>query len=167
MLASLVCVEYTGGRADASMLDGTVPFTNSINGQFDLASVNPAYFLEVSNMVQIAASNGIVMMLDPLETGGFLACALANGPAKCLAYGQYVGNFFKSFTNIVWMSGNDYNYDDPNIAAHDACMTNVAWGIKTTAPSQLQSVEVASDDRPRGRHGRCQLVAADELVAGL
>ncbi len=148
VLASLVCVQYTGGRSDASMLDGTVPFTNSINGQFDLALVNPAYFLEVSNMVQIAATNGLVMLLDPLETGGFLNCATTNGPAKCLAYGQFVGNFFKGFTNIVWMNGNDYEVDTPDFGPYDACITNVAWGIKTTAIDQLQSIEVSLSTAP-------------------
>ena len=148
VLGSLVCVQYTGGRADASMLDGTVPFTNSINGQFDLASVNPAYFLEVSNLVQIVNTNGMIAILDPLETGGFLNCALANGPAKCLAYGQYIGNFFKSFTNIIWLNGNDYASDDPNQAAHNAVVTNVAWGIHLTAPNQPQTIEQSPLESP-------------------
>src|SRR5260221_14778915 len=41
----LLCVPYTGGRADGSMLDGTLPFTKTLsNGEFDLSAPNKAYF---------------------------------------------------------------------------------------------------------------------------
>lgn len=148
VLSSLVCVAYTGGRADASTIGGIVPFTNSANGQFDLASINLTYFSGVSNVINMAATNGIVMFLAPLETGGFLQCGLTNGAAKCLTYGQFVGNYFKTFTNIVWFNGNDYHVDDSKIAQMDGCFTNVATGIHQNAPGQPQCVEVELASTP-------------------
>jgi hypothetical protein len=143
VMCSLISVPYTGGRSDGTMLNGTAPFTNYVNGQFDLAAVNPAYLSAVSNVVLMAATNGLILMIDPLDTGGLLACARTNGPAKCLAYGQMLGNYFGNFTNVVWQSGNDYNYDDPQIVADDACMTNIVWGIKITAPAQLHTANIS------------------------
>ena len=49
-----------------------------------------------------------MVMLDPLETAGWLHTALANGPARCRAYGQYLGNRYKDFPNIIWLNGNDF-----------------------------------------------------------
>src|SRR5882672_1352178 len=50
IMCSLISVPYTGGRWDGSMLDNILPFTNNINGQFDLTAINPAYFSAVSNV---------------------------------------------------------------------------------------------------------------------
>ena len=59
-------------------------------------------------MITIAANHGLLVLLDPAETGGWLTCLLHNGATACRAYGQYLGNRYKSFTNIVWLSGNDF-----------------------------------------------------------
>ncbi len=150
VLFSLVNVAYTAGPANAQLPDGTLPFTSTVNGVYDLTAENPAYFQEISNLLQIAAANGIVVMLDPLETGGWLSVAVANGPSRCLAYGEYVGNYFSHFTNVIWMNGNDYNCDDPNIVTNDECMTNVAYGIKLAAAGQTQSIEISSTNAPVG-----------------
>jgi hypothetical protein len=141
-LICLVAVAYTGGRSDGSTIGGIVPFTNSVNGQFDLASLNLNYFALASNYVTMAATNGIVVFLDPLETGGMLPIALTNGPAKCFAYGQFIGNWFKRFTNVAWMHGNDYHIDAPNVGYDDQCLTNIAWGIRTTATNHPQCIEL-------------------------
>ena len=134
---------YIGGSSSLTAQDGTPAFTGTANGQFDMATVNPAYFIEVSNLVYMCQTNGLIAIMDPLETGALVPMAQANGQAKCLAYGQWLGTFFGGFTNIIWMSGNDYGYNDPNIAAMDSVMTNIAYGIKTTVPNQIQSIETA------------------------
>ena len=78
---NLLCVGYTGGRPDGSLLDGTKPFTKTIPGTsyYDLTTPNEAYFAHVDEIIRMAATNGIVVMLDPLDTGGLLQTALANG----------------------------------------------------------------------------------------
>jgi hypothetical protein len=89
----------------------------------------------------MAATNGIVVMLDPIETGGWLATMLANGTANCQAYGQYLGNRYKNFPNIIWISGNDFqDWSNPN---DDAVVTAVALGIKSVDTNHLQTVELS------------------------
>jgi len=139
---NLLCNTYTGGRADGSLLDGTLPFTNTISSttNYDLTTVNENYFAYVDQIIRMAATNGIQVMLDPIETGGWLTTMLANGTINCRAYGQYLGNRYKNFPNIIWISGNDFqNWSDPN---NDAVATSVALGIKDKDTNHLQTVEL-------------------------
>ena len=48
-------------------------------------------------MINIAAANDIVVLLDPIETSGWLNILRTNGPTKAFAYGQYLGNRYKDF----------------------------------------------------------------------
>ncbi|MGD0500441.1 MAG: DUF4038 domain-containing protein [Bryobacteraceae bacterium] len=138
----LVCIRPIEGRRDASLLDGTKPFTALIPGTnfYDLTTPNEAYFAHVDEVVQMAAKDGIVMMINPLETAGWLPTALANGPERCRAYGRYVGNRYKGFANVMWMNGNDFQ--QYAVPANDAVMTAVALAIKEQAPKQIQTIEL-------------------------
>jgi hypothetical protein len=137
----LLCVPYTGGRADGSMLDGTLPFTATLSsGEFDLSTPNEAYFAHVDRIINMAATNGIQIMLDPLDTGGLTQTALDNGVTKCRAYGQYLGNRYKNFPNLIWLSGNDFQ--GWRTAANDAVITAVALGIRDNDTNHIQTVEL-------------------------
>ena len=127
----LLCVPYTGGRTDGSMLDGTLPFTATLsNGEFDLSTPNEAYFAHVDTIIRMAATNGLQIMLDPLDTGGLTQTALDNGVARCRAYGQYLGNRYKNFPNLIWQNGNDFQ--GWRTAADDAVITAIKhWVLKT------------------------------------
>lgn len=139
LLIDVVCTTYTAGPANASLLNGTLPFTNTISGgYYDLTTPNPTYFSYVDQIVNLCASNGIEVMLDPIETGGWLATMLANGTARCRAYGQYLGNRYRNFPNIIWNNGNDFqNWSTPT---NDAVATAVALGIKDYDTNHLQTV---------------------------
>ncbi len=138
----LLSVGYTGGRPDSSLLNGTKPFTNTIPGtsSYDLTTPNEAYFAYVDEVIRMAAANGIVVMLDPLDTGGMLQTALDNGSTRCRAYGRYLGNRYKNFPNLIWGSGNDYQ--SWSVAANDAVITSAALGIKEVDPNHLQTIEL-------------------------
>lgn len=137
----LLCVQYTGGRANGSLLDGTLPFTSTLaNGEFDLSAPNEAYFAYVDSIIRMAGTNGIQIMLDPLDTGGLTQTALDNGVAKCRAYGQYLGNRYKNFPNLIWLSGNDFQ--GWRTAANDAVITAIALGIRDNDTNHLQTVEL-------------------------
>ncbi len=88
----------------------------------------------------IAATNGIVLILNPLETAGFLKTALDNGSARCRAYGQYPGNRYQDFPNLIWMSGNDFQ--KWSVATNDEVMTSVALGIRDKDTNHLQTIEL-------------------------
>jgi hypothetical protein len=141
LIVSALVNTYINGQANAQLLNGTLPFTGTISGgYYDLTKPNPTYFAYVDEVVSLCASNGINVMFDPIETGGWLTTMLANGSNSCLSYGEYLGNRYKNFPNIIWMNGNDFQtWTTPT---NDAVVTAVAIGIKNEDPNHLQTVEL-------------------------
>ena len=126
---NLICNTYTGGRANGSMLDGTLPFTGTVpsTSSYDLGTPNEAYFAHADLIISMAASHGIQVFLDPIETGGWIGTMVDNGVTRCRDYGRYLGNRYRDYDNIVWMSGNDFQtWPDP---IHNEVARSVALGI--------------------------------------
>ncbi len=133
---NLLCDTYTGGRSDATTYDGIAPFATP----GDLSTPNEAYFQRADDMIRLAAQYGLNVLLDPIETGGWLSVLDSNGVSKDRAFGQYVGNRYKGFDNIVWLSGNDFQtWSTP---ADDAAVSAVALGIKDVDTRHIQTVEL-------------------------
>jgi hypothetical protein len=136
-----LCVTYTGGRANGSMLDGTTPFTGTLSGGYwDLTTPREAYWSHVDYIVQTAATNGIQVLLTPLDEGGLSDTALQNGTARCRQYGQFLGNRYKNYPNILWQDGNDFQLW--RTASYDAVITSIALGIRETSPNELHTIEL-------------------------
>jgi len=133
---------YVGGRSDSTLYDGAKPFTRMLPGTqfYDFNAPNEAYFAYVDEAVRMAATNGILVILGPLETGALLPLARANGADRCRAYGQYLGNRYKDFPNVAWISGSDYEHWD--VEANEAVTTAIALGIKDKDPNHLQTAEL-------------------------
>ena len=127
---NLLCTTYTGGRTDSSTFDGIVPFNARLSGSssYDLGTPNEAYFAHVDRILQLAAGHGLLVLLDPIETGGYLSTMVTNGVTSCRNYGRYLGTRYKDFDNILWMSGNDFQ--DWRNANYDAVVLEVARGIQ-------------------------------------
>jgi hypothetical protein len=147
---NLLCVKYTGCRDDGATFDGIEAFTTP----GDLSTPNPAYFERADAVIRLAASAGIVVFLDPIETGGWLDVLRHNGVAKARAYGRFLGQRYKGFANIVWFNGNDFktwrNRSD------DALVLAVANGIRSVDSEHIHTVELnpeptSSRDDPRWR----------------
>jgi hypothetical protein len=136
-----ICTTYTGGPANAQLLNGILPFTNTISGgYYDLTTPNPSYFSYLDTLIKVAATNGLEVELDPIETGGWLSTMVANGSNSCSVYGKYLGNRYKSFPNIIWASGNDFqNWSD---YSDDEVVLAVANGIKSEDTNHLQTIEL-------------------------
>ena len=84
---------------------GTIPSTSSYDLEaYPTRRSSPP----VDRLIALAARYDLQILLDPLETGSWLTTALDNGTTKCRNYGYYLGNRYRSFDNIVWMSGNDF-----------------------------------------------------------
>lgn len=139
---NLLCATYTGGRTNASTFDGIVPFTGTIPSKtsYDLTMTNEAYFARVDHILNLAAQHGIQVLLDPAETGSFLSVMRDNGTNKCRAYGQFLGNRYQNFPNIVWMSGNDFQ--SWRTAGDDAVVRAVALGIRDNDTRHLHTTEL-------------------------
>jgi hypothetical protein len=136
VLINLVCNSYTFCNSDGTTFDGIAPFTTAR----DLSTPNEAYFSKADQVIQLAANHGLVVLLNPLETGGWLGVARNNGAVKTNNYGRYVGNRYKRFKNIVWFFGNDFQ--TWRTASDDALILALAQGIKATDPNYLGTTEL-------------------------
>ncbi|PWT87108.1 MAG: hypothetical protein C5B58_00265, partial [Acidobacteria bacterium] len=132
---NLICAKYTGGRDDASTFDGIKPF----KAAEDFSQPNEDYFARCDRIIRIAAKYDTLVMLDPAETGSFLAVMQKNGVDKCRAFGRYLGKRYKPFDNILWFHGNDYAQDTPE---NDKLVTAVALGIKDEDDRHLHTIEI-------------------------
>src|SRR5262245_26643486 len=133
---NLLCAKYTGCRDDGTTFDGIKPFTTP----GDLSTPNPTYFARADAVIRFAAQAGMVVLLDPIETGGWLDVLRRNGLAKDRAYGRFLGRRYRTFKNIIWMSGNDFQTWSK--ASDDAVVLAVANGIRSADPRHLQTVEL-------------------------
>ena len=132
---NVLCASYTGCNGDGSTFDGIPPF----NVAGDLTTPNEAYFARVDAILRLAARYGFLVILDPAETGSWLAVLYANGEDHCRAYGRFLGQRYAGFDNIVWMHGNDYQDWGPD---NDPFTTAVARGIKDFDGRHLHTVEL-------------------------
>jgi len=132
----LLCNTYTGGRADGSTYDGIIPFTTP----GDFATPNAAYFSRVDDMIRLAAQYGITVFVDPVDTGGWMDALRSNGVSADRTFGQYLGNRYKNFDNIVWLNGNDFQ--TYGTSSDDAVVQAVALGIKDMDTRHIQTIEL-------------------------
>jgi hypothetical protein len=134
---NLLCIFTMGScNMEAKTFDGIVPFV--VPG--DIATPNPAYFQRVDDMLRIAADHGMVVLLDPIETISWLAVLRKNGKSKAFEYGQYLGNRYKDFPNIIWMHGNDLQ--SWRNATDDDLVQAVARGIRSIDANHIHTVEL-------------------------
>jgi hypothetical protein len=133
---NLLCRPGTGGRKDGATFDGILPFRSTD----DLSAPNEAYFARCDQMMDLAQQHGLLVILDPAETIDHLKILVANGPEKCREFGRYLGQRYKRFPNLLWMSGNDFQtWRD---AHSDEAALAVARGIHETDPEHLQTIEL-------------------------
>jgi Protein of unknown function (DUF4038)/Putative collagen-binding domain of a collagenase len=133
----LLCIFTFGScNREAKTFDGIVPFL--VPG--DIATPNPAYFQRVDDVLRIAADHGMVVLLDPIETISWLDILRKNGESKAFGYGQYLGNRYKDFPNIIWMHGNDFQ--SWRNAADDVVVRAVAHGIRSIDANHIHTVEL-------------------------
>ena len=142
ILVDALCTTYTGGNGNGTSYNGIAPFTSGNNpSNYDLSTPNPAYFAEVDALINLAATYNLAVVLDPIETGGWLVTLENNGPAKAYNYGVYLGTHYRGFANIVWQSGNDFQtwYTSPS---DNNLVHQVMLGIASADPNHLQTIEL-------------------------
>jgi Protein of unknown function (DUF4038)/Putative collagen-binding domain of a collagenase len=142
---------------DATTPDGLRPFNGYLAGgtdftHYDLSKPNEAYFVRLDHVLQLADKHHLLVFIDPIETIGWLPALRNNGMKVAYAYGQYLGKRYKSFANVAWLNGNDF--DNWTIPEDDRLVQEVSKGIRSMAPDQLQTVELhvrtsSSFDDPR------------------
>jgi hypothetical protein len=133
---NLLCAKYTGCNADGSTRDGVPPFRT----EGDLTTPNAAYFDRAAKVIEAARRAGILILLDPIETGGWLDVLRKNGQAAAKAYGRFLGRRFRAYPNIVWFNGNDFQtWHD---TSDDVLVHAVAEGIRSVDRTHIQTLEL-------------------------
>ena len=67
---------------------------------------------------------------------------MAHCAYKAFAFGQYLGNRYKNFPNIIWMHGNDFqSWQNAN---DDALVQAVARGIRSVDLNHIHTVELTA-----------------------
>jgi hypothetical protein len=112
---------------------GDAPFTGA-----PFTTPNEAYFAHADRVISAAAQRGIAVLLDPLYLGyacgdeGWCAEVQAASTSAMQQWGQYVGNRYKSFANVVWVVGGD---TDPTPVASK--VTAFVTGLTQADPTHL------------------------------
>jgi uncharacterized protein DUF4038/collagenase-like protein with putative collagen-binding domain len=133
---NLLCNDGTACNPDSTTFDGIAPFR--IRG--DISTPNPDYFARVDEVLRIAAAYKMVVLLNPIETIGWLRTLRQNGIVKARAYGEFLGNRYRQFPNIVWMYGNDFQtWQDTR---DRLLLQTVARGIRSADRVHLHTIEL-------------------------
>lgn len=101
----------------------------------DLSAPNDRYFDYAARVLRKAADYGMAVFLAPMYLGykhprnddGWFHEARLSGIEGCYKYGQYLGNRFAEFANLIWMMGGDRRPDGVQDEIH-----SLAMGIKET-----------------------------------
>lgn len=137
----IIANDQTGGRADASTFDGITPFTGTVGAVPDLTTPRATYWARMDTMLKMIADYGFLILLGQLETQGWLSTMVTNGTTRCNTYAQFVGNRYKNFQNIIWVSGNDFQNPD-NGGTNDLVVKAALDGVRTANPSAIQTIQL-------------------------
>lgn len=110
-----------------------------------ITTPNEAYFQHADWVIHKAADYGMQVLLCPMYTGydvginkatdgWYLALLNDNTVADCRWYGEWIGNRYKDFPNLMWVIGNDR---DPGDLREK--MNAVAEGIRALDPHHLMT----------------------------
>ena len=143
----LLCNSYTFGYGNEGQanygrdVNGNNPFTSTLGGGFyDLTTPNEAYWSRVDYIVQQAAANGLQCVFTPLDQGGWTQTSLVNGTSRCRLYGQFLGNRYRNYPNIIWNFGNDFQ--QWRVQQNDAVTLAIADGLRSADPNHLITVQL-------------------------
>ena len=143
VLVALLCTSYTGCASSGQTAGGISPFTSgSSPSNYDLSTPNSTYFALYTAAVSLAASYGLEVIIDPIETGGWLTTLQNNGDTKAYNYGVYIGNLFKGYTNVPISTGNDFG--TYTLTSDNTLVGEVMAGIASVDTSHLQTIELGS-----------------------
>jgi hypothetical protein len=131
---------------------GDAPFTTA----GDFSTPSEAYFAHADQVIDMAASQGMAVMLFPAYLGHqiqegwrdeMMNMGSVAGAPKCASYGHFLGQRYAGKQNIIWMWGGD---DTPSgEPAVEACMEAIRDGILAAAPGALTSAHWAPNSTSR------------------
>jgi Protein of unknown function (DUF4038)/Putative collagen-binding domain of a collagenase len=126
------------GNANDTTVDGIAPFTGMVSTGYDLTKPNPFYFQRVKDIINLAAAQGLLVILDPTDNYLWDPGLEASSNDARSSLGNFIGATFSGFTNIAWSHCNDYETQPVD----DLTFLSVANTIKASDPTHLASVEL-------------------------
>jgi len=129
---------------------GEAPFTTA----GDFSTPNEKYFAHADWVIRKAGEYGMQVLLTPIYLGyvgtdeGWIEELLKLPPAKCLAYGRYLGQRYKDFDNLIWLMGGDRN---PETALER--MDLIALGIREFDHRHLFTAHCHPENSAVDRYG--------------
>ena len=118
---------------------GDAPFTT----KDDFSTPGEAYFAHADQVIDLAASQGMAVLLFPSYLGKMAqegwrdqmsTMGATAGAPKCASYGRYLGQRYAGKQNIVWMWGGDF-MPTPG-SSLETCMKAISDGILAMAPAR-------------------------------
>jgi uncharacterized protein DUF4038/collagenase-like protein with putative collagen-binding domain len=101
-------IEHLFGAHSPNNIDSVAPFTGA-----NFTTPNPTYFASADHFIQKAESLGITVILFPLYIGfsgteeGWDTEIAAASTGDMQTWGEYCGNRYKNYNNIIWCIGGD------------------------------------------------------------
>jgi hypothetical protein len=145
-------IEYCFAQDPPRNLAGDEPFTTS----GDFRTPNEAYMAHAERILQLAADNGMLVILAPAYLGypgrfpgfetrpqGWWDEVLANGPDGMRSWGEYLGRRFNAFRNIIWCIGGDRNPGEAAVG-----LDQMARGIRAAGGDNLITAHVLPECSP-------------------
>ena len=124
-----------------AVLDDLIPMVSFA----DFSAPNDAYFAHADWVLREAKKRGFLVMLTPSYVGwnggsqGWYRAMSANGIDRLRQYGEYLGERYRDFDNIMWVHAGDY--DPPN----KDLVRVIADGIRRFQPGALQTAHGAPE----------------------
>jgi hypothetical protein len=111
----------------------------------DFTNFDEAYWSHIDDVVQQAQAHGITVMADPGFVGltkpeGYLNSYLKSSDAVMIAYGRWLGNRYKNYSNLIWSLGGDA---DPSYPGLYTKLNLLASGIVSADANHLVTVEAS------------------------
>jgi hypothetical protein len=132
--------------------DGLLPFASGNFPTYNLANPNPAYWERMDSYIRMAAQYNMVVVFFVFDTNNNMAIAEKAGNAGMYGFGQWLGNRYKSYPNIIWAMGNDFQTWRKGLikgtksartaARHNALIKNLMGGILNSDSSHLMLTEL-------------------------
>lgn len=131
---------------------GDAPFTKP----GDFTTPNEAYFAHADVVIDLAASQGMAVLLAPSYLGygggaeGWYQEMTRLSPQQCLDYGNYLGRRYAGKPNIIWLWGGDYT--PPPSSPPDkgeTCLAKIRDGIRQGGSTALASAHWAPESTSR------------------
>ena len=129
--------------------NGDVPFDGA-----DFTNFDGAYWAFVDAAIANAERRGLIAFINPGFVGlgpygGYLATYQKTTPQTMMAYGTFLGNRYKKFSNIVWALGGDA---DPVQTVAFQNLASLATAIHAADPNHLITFEACRRGCDSGRN---------------